>query len=72
MRNTFFQLISIELLCLFHLHVCTFYRLRQFAAVVVVVCLILFSEKKETRNSYSGRWGDMFRHYVAITIDARV
>lgn len=46
-----------------------FYRHRQFA--VVIVFYFLF-QKEKNRNEYSGRWGDMFQHYVAITIDTWV
>lgn len=38
------------------------------ASLPLLLCFVLFPKKK---NSNSGRRGDMFRHYVAITIDAQ-
>lgn len=74
MGNTFFQLNSIELLSLPlapplslsptpRSSVCFI----DIASLPLLLCFVLFPKK----NSNSGRRGDMFRHYVAITIDAK-
>lgn len=73
MGNTFFQLNSIELLSLPRHSLFRRRRARRYALSTSPVCRCYcasyYFRNKKTRIQDDG--GDMFRHYVAITIDAQ-